>query len=561
MRLFTKLSALLATLLLAALVLAAPASAHFVWIELVQEKDGKPTAHVYFSEGATPGEGHLVERIGHTSVKFHPVGGEPIAVEVKPAVTGEVGELLGEVDSTSTGRLEAVCKYGVFTRGEKSSLLHYYAKFLDGASLGAAAADLPLDVIPNVEGGDLVLSVLWNGKPAAKCQLVVADPAGATHELTTDDKGQAKVGKLQADGVYEARARWVVDTPGEHEGQAYQQELHYGTLVFDTSAPNAASTKDASPAKVREDGSAGRYPELPKGITSFGAAVAGDALYVYGGHFGRAHEYARDSQSHELLRLNLKSPTKWEVVASGPPLQGLAMVEHGGQLYRVGGFSAHNAEGEEHDLRSVADFVRFDPATNEWQELSPLPEPRSSHDAVVVGDKLYVVGGWRLGTEGTKWHETALVADLSKDKPTWEALPQPPFQRRALSLGHLHGKLYAIGGMQEEGGPTTRVDAFDPASGEWSEVKPMQGEGMEGFGSSAFTVGDRLFVSTYGGNLQCLSQDGGEWNIAKKLEEDRFFHRMLPFGDRLILVGGASMAAGKRLQLEEVELAELPKSP
>lgn len=556
MRLFPQTCAILV-----ALLLASPASAHFVWIELVREKQGQPTAHVYFSEGAIAGEGNLVERIAHAQVTFHAEGEETLTVPVKPVVTGETGELVGVVESTAQGRLEATCKYGVFTRGEKSSLLHYYAKCLDGASLGADAAALPLDVVPQVECGDLVLSVLWHGEPAVGSQVVVADPAGESHELTTDERGRAKVGKLQGNGTYEARARLVVDKPGEHEGQPYQQELHYSTLVFETSAPESSSSKSGASSKARDDGSASRFPELPKGITSFGAAVAGDELYVYGGHFGRAHEYARDSQSHELWRLNLKSPTKWEVVASGPPLQGLAMVEHGGLLYRVGGFSAHNAEGEEHDLRSVADFVRFDPATKEWQELTPLPEPRSSHDAVVVGGKLYVVGGWRLGTEGTKWHETALVADLSQDKPVWEALPQPPFQRRALSLGHLNGKLYAIGGMQEEGGPTTRVDAFDPASGEWSEVKPMQGEGMEGFGSSAFTVGDRLFVSTYGGNLQCLSQDGGEWNIAKKLEEDRFFHRMLPYEDRLILVGGASMAAGKRLQLEEVELAELPKSP
>ena len=94
MRSLTKLLAPLAML-----IVAAPASAHFVWIELVREKDGKSTAHVYFSEGATPGEGHLIERIGHTSVKFHPAGGEPIAVAMKPAVTGEVGELQGEVDS------------------------------------------------------------------------------------------------------------------------------------------------------------------------------------------------------------------------------------------------------------------------------------------------------------------------------------------------------------------------------------------------------------------------------------------------------------------------------
>ena len=32
-----------------------------------------------------------------------------------------------------------------------------------------------------------------------------------------------------------------------------------------------------------------RLTDLPRGITSFGAAVIGDWMYVYGGHFGQAH--------------------------------------------------------------------------------------------------------------------------------------------------------------------------------------------------------------------------------------------------------------------------------
>jgi hypothetical protein len=30
------------------------------------------------------------------------------------------------------------------------------------------------------------------------------------------------------------------------------------------------------------------------------------------------------------------------------------------------------------------------------EDIAPLPAPRSSHDAVVLGNKLYVVGGWQL---------------------------------------------------------------------------------------------------------------------------------------------------------------------
>ena len=38
-------------------------------------------------------------------------------------------------------------------------------------------------------------------------------------------------------------------------------------------------------------------------------------------------------------------------------------------------------------------FARFDPESNSWEDLPPLPEGRSSLDAAVVGDTLYVVGG------------------------------------------------------------------------------------------------------------------------------------------------------------------------
>jgi N-acetylneuraminic acid mutarotase len=289
---------------------------------------------------------------------------------------------------------------------------------------------------------------------------------------------------------------------------------------------------------------------------------------VYGGHKGRPHHYYKSGQVNELWKLDLDSPEKWEVVTKGPHLQGLAMVAYGGKLYRVGGFAAHNEEDEEHDLRSVADVVRFDPQTSQWESLAPLPESRSSHDAVLIGDKLYVVGGWQLSGEEENWHTTAWVADLSEEGITWKQLPTPPFQRRALSLGHLQGKLYVIGGMQQERGPTTRVDVFDPNSGQWSrgpslldpkpDTESGEGdEGMEGFGSSAYTVEDQLFVSAYSGNLQCLESNTNEWRVVQQLKEDRFFHRMLPFRQRLLLVGGASMRSGKRLYLEAVELSSL----
>ncbi len=299
-----------------------------------------------------------------------------------------------------------------------------------------------------------------------------------------------------------------------------------------------------------------KFPAIPEPVTSFGAAILDGALYVYGGHMGRAHEYYKEAHANTLYRLDLKNPQGWQTLGKGPGLQGLAMVAHGGKLYRLGGFTARNSDGQPQDLWSQAEAACYDPATKKWSELPPLPEPRSSFDAAALGDKLYVVGGWQLrGEQESVWHQTAYELDLATSPPVWKALPEPPFQRRALALAAYEGKLLAIGGMQREGQPTTRVDIYDPATGKWSQGPSLNGEPMEGFGCSAFATGGRMYVSTLKGNLQRLSADGKSWENIRELQRARFFHRMLPLAEnRLLMIGGASMTTGKFEELDAVEV-------
>ena len=92
----------------------------------------------------------------------------------------------------------------------------------------------------------------------------------------------------------------------------------------------------------------------------------------------------------------------------------------------------------------------------------------------MIGDKLYVVGGWQLGgqiarRETGHWQPDALVYDFAKPDAGWQKLPLPEFKRRALAAGIWQGKLFAIGGMDEKAKLSLRVDFFDPQSGKWSE--------------------------------------------------------------------------------------------
>lgn len=225
------------------------------------------------------------------------------------------------------------------------------------------------------------------------------------------------------------------------------------------------------------------------------------------------------------------------------PLQGLPLVAHGGKVYRVGGLNARNATtDEESDMHSTADFVEFNPESAEWNSLAPLPAPRSSHNAVVIGDRLYVVGGWTLeGESPGTWQGDALVYDFAKPQVGWQKLAAPPFKRRALAAGHANGNLYAIGGMDEAGDVSQRVDIIDPRTGDWSEGPALPGEGMAGFGVSAWNLDERLYASGMSGRVLRLNKAGTKWEEVAQLQTGRFFHQLVPAGDGgLLAVGGAS---------------------
>ena len=314
----------------------------------------------------------------------------------------------------------------------------------------------------------------------------------------------------------------------------------------------------ALPSTAADEPAADTLPPLPEGIASFGAAVSGDDLLVYGGHVGRTHQHSIENLSHRFLHLDLADPSKgWQSLGEVDGLQGLPMVPHGRDVCRVGGLTAHNHVGSDEDLHSVADVRCYDLDKRQWRDLPPLPRARSSHDAVVHGDHLYVVGGWQLRGAGEEsvWHDAMAVLDLRDADAQWQRVDQP-FQRRALAVAAAAGKVYAFGGINTEG--TSRaVDIYDIASGAWSkgpELPPMGGR-MKGFGVSAFGVDDRVYLSGADGRIHALDADGWATDLGQ-LETPRFFHRLLPHRDRLLFIGGAARI-GHLVSLETIAIADL----
>lgn len=294
---------------------------------------------------------------------------------------------------------------------------------------------------------------------------------------------------------------------------------------------------------------------VPQAISSFGGAVADGWLYVYGGHIGTAHEHSAENTSVAFRRINLTDPKLWQDLPPGPPLQGVPLVAHKGKLYRIGGLSAHNKKGEPADLESVKSVQCFDPSTSKWSELPPLPEGRSSHDAAILGDDVYVIGGWSLGKGEEKWATSALVLNLTDPAMGWKELSTPPFERRALAVVAARDKIFALGGMTSENTPVGDVHVFEPKSQSWTVGPALPGDGKMAFGMSAWGQGNDLYATTLDGSLYQLDEAGDGWKTIGKLPLGRFFHRLLPAGDgELLVVAGANMGRGHLASVAKIRV-------
>lgn len=301
-------------------------------------------------------------------------------------------------------------------------------------------------------------------------------------------------------------------------------------LAIATSTPRLARA-EAAPTPDR-------IVPLPVAVASFGAVTLDGWLYVYGGHVGRAHDHSRDNISPAFFRQRLDAAGSIELLPAGPRLQGAALLVHRGRIVRVGGLMAHNARDEWEELQSSTECAVFDPDVGFWAALPALPHGRSSHDAAIIGDRVYVAGGWTLDPSADPvWRGSVLELDLSRDDAEWREVGEVPFTRRALDLTAVGERLYLLGGLTPEREFSRSVDVFDPRTTQWSSAPELP---TRGFGVSAEAHDGSLYVSGMDGELFRFDAASSTWRLERRLAIPRFFHRIVAGrSGELLAVGGA----------------------
>jgi N-acetylneuraminic acid mutarotase len=540
MHILPRWRALLAAGMALAVITCGQVKAHFLWLTCEREGPASaPVVHAFLSETPVPAGAEFLKHIEKAKIT---AGGQTLSWS-KQEDTYSVS-----LPRRPLKLIDGFCDLGVMKRGEISYRLLYTARvqFEPVPASEPEAGDLLRARLIRSGGQSPVVVVSFRGRPAGSAVVKAYPEVGDPIELKTDQDGQ-----IDHPGVALGRTgllvKWIEKAPGTFDGMSYTEVRHYATLtVAPAGKPQAAATAAAP------------FALLPEAVNSFGGAVLGDWLYVYSGHIGNTHKYDNTTTSRHFRRLNLKVRRTWEELPCGPPLQGVTLVAEGDQLYRIGGMSVHQEPGKPADLISVADFARFDPTEKTWTTLPGLPTPRSTHDAVVLSGKLYVVGGWAMrgGDSGNSdWLEDALVFNLSQKGARWEKLAAPPFQRRALAVAAVKGKVYVLGGLEEDGTVVKSVAIYDPEKKTWTQGPELPGSKLQGFAPSAFGVEEKLYVSGADGLLHRLSDAGDRWEVAGKLAVPRLTHRLMPgiAGD-LLAVGGNFAGTPVRF-IESISLA------
>ena len=231
--------------------------------------------------------------------------------------------------------------------------------------------------------------------------------------------------------------------------------------------------------------------DMPTTRSGAVAAVLNNRIYVMGG--GLRHE---DGQFEFFRRVEIYDP-ETDAWSQGPdmlmPHDYPVSVVMGNSIYVFGGHHPDAAKGGPMTDPGFSFCEVFDSPAETWREIAPMPTPRFASAAVLLGDRILVLGGAGLREDGFNNFDIVELYDPRTNQWGMAGFKLPWPAAGAGACVH-NQRLYLAGG-NSGGRIENRITCYDPDLTQWTELPPLERGrivmGMIPVGDTLYLIGGR----------------------------------------------------------------------
>lgn len=180
-----------------------------------------------------------------------------------------------------------------------------------------------------------------------------------------------------------------------------------------------------------------------------------------------------------------------------------------------------------------------------WTTLASMPTARGDFGIAVHEGKIYVIGG--VNQNGEYLGTVEVYNPATND---WTSKPSMPTQRSEFATAVYNGKIYVFGGNTSSGIIGT-TEVFDPQTNAWSTAASMP---TPRAGLEAIVVNDQIFL--IGGKKyssispfyvetavnECFDPATGAWSTKTSLPTAVFNHAVVVVNNKVYVLGGARLS-------------------
>ncbi len=213
----------------------------------------------------------------------------------------------------------------------------------------------------------------------------------------------------------------------------------------------------------------------------------------------------------------------------------VAAARLGNGIYVVGGLEVDGSATDRVD--------RYDLDTGRWSQAPSLPEALHHAGTATFEGRLFVAGGYVVGTDSA-WSETDKVWSLASGDDEWRAEPSLGNRRGAHGLAATGSRLVAFGGTSD-GQVVGSVEILQAGTDDWRPAPPMS-TAREHTAAAALDGRVYAIAGRAGGletNLKTVesfdpSAFNGGWRDEPSLTTPRGGIGAAPVGEAICVVGG-----------------------